>query len=76
MNEIISGISSFSLRGWVLSQLKNLSLTILGCSYYICLTVCIVSIFLYIIGIKKAGKYTTGSLITYFILEGFKTILL
>lgn len=76
MNEIISGITNFSLKGWFLNQLKSISLTILGCSYYICLTICMVSIFLYIIGIKKAGKYTTGSLITYFILEGFKTILL
>lgn len=76
MGEFINNITNFSLKGWFLGQLKDISLSILGCSYYICLIICVVSIFLYIIGFKKAGKFTTGSLIAYFILEGFRLMLL
>lgn len=75
MSEFIDFIKNFSLKEWILNNLKTIAISLIGKSFYICLFVCITSIFLYIIGIKKAAKVATGSVIVYFILEGFKTIL-
>lgn len=44
-------------------------------SYYICLFVCMTALFLYIAGIKKAGKYVPASFIIYYILQCFKLVL-
>lgn len=75
MIDFINSINNFSLKEWILNNLKTLAISLIGKSFYVCLFICITSIFLYIIGIKKAAKVATGSVIVYFILEGFKTIL-
>ena len=75
MIDFINSINNFSLKEWILNNLKTIAISLIGKSFYVCLFICITSIFLYIIGIKKAAKVATGSVIVYFILEGFKTIL-
>ena len=75
MSEFIDFIKNFSLKEWILNNLKTMAISFIDKSFYICLFVCITSIFLYIIGVKKAAKVASGSVIVYFILEGFKTIL-
>lgn len=75
MIDFINSINDFSLKEWFFNNLKTMAISFIGKSFYICLFVCITSIFLYIIGIKKAAKVATGSVIVYFILEGFKTLL-
>lgn len=75
MIEFINSINNFSLKEWFFNNLKTMAISFIGKSFYICLFICITSIFLYIIGVKKAAKVATGSVIVYFILEGFKTLL-
>ena len=75
MIDFINSINNFSLKEWFFNNLKTMAISFIGKSFYICLFICITSIFLYIIGVKKAAKVATGSVIVYFILEGFKTIL-
>ena len=75
MIDFINSINNFSLKEWILNNLKTIAIFLIGKSFYVCLFICITSIFLYIIGVKKAAKVATGSVIVYFILEGFKTIL-
>jgi hypothetical protein len=38
-------------------------------SYFICLTICIVSVLLYVFGSKKCGKYATISLGVYTVIQ-------
>lgn len=47
----------------------------IGGSYVICLTVAIGSVFLYINGVKKAGKGVTISTIVFFILQAIKQVI-
>ena len=75
MIDFINSINDFSLKEWILNNLKTIAISLIGKSFYVCLFICITSIFLYIIGVKKAAKVATGSIIAYFILEGFKTLL-
>ena len=75
MIDFINSINNFSLKEWILNNLKTIAISLIGKSFYVCLFICITSIFLYIIGVKKAAKVATVSIIAYFILEGFKTIL-
>lgn len=48
---------------------KFIALGIIDNSYYICLFVCLGAIILYIAGLKKSGKWATGSIVVYFILQ-------
>ena len=43
-----------------------------GCSYWICLITSIVSVMLYVAGMKKAGKNVPVSMVVYFLLECLK----
>ena len=43
-----------------------------GCSYWICLITSIVSVILYVAGMKKAGKNVPVSMVVYFLLECLK----
>ena len=42
-----------------------------GCSYWICLITSMVSIMLYVAGVKKAGKNVTAAMVIYFLIECF-----
>ena len=50
MSEFIDFIKNFSLKEWILNNLKTIAISLIGKSFYVCLFICITSIFLYIIG--------------------------
>lgn len=63
-NEIVLGLknSILKLLKWILSgAVVN--------AFWICLIICMISLVLYISGLKKAGKYCTVSFIVYIVLE-------
>lgn len=49
--------------------------TLVDGSYYICLGVALIAIFLYISGKKDAGKWVGISFIVFFILQSIKVVL-
>lgn len=61
-----------ALKEFIITGFKELGLGIIKSSYWICLTICLISLILYIAGQKKAGKYVSISFITYFILHCLK----
>lgn len=75
MDTVISWIDNFG--SWMLDGLKDailgllewIALGIIDNSYWICLTAGIIGLIMYIAGQRKAGKYVSGSLIIYFILQ-------
>lgn len=75
MDTITNWINNFS--DWMLDGLKEailgflewVALGIIDNSYWICLIVSIIALLMYISGQRKAGKYVSGSLIIYFILQ-------
>lgn len=75
METIIEWIDSFGtwlLDGFkdaILGLLKWIALGIIDNSYWICLIAGIIGLLMYIAGQRKAGKYVSGSLIVYFILQ-------
>lgn len=70
-NMIIEAIGE-ALKNVVVSCGTWILNTLIGGSYYICLTIALISVFAYIGGYKKAGKYVTLSTITFFILQSLK----
>ncbi|MEG2289668.1 MAG: hypothetical protein RSC24_06840 [Clostridium sp.] len=77
MDTIIGWIENFG--NWMLDGVKEailgllewIALGIIDNSYWICLLAGIIGLLLYIAGQKRAGKYVSGSLIIYFILQAF-----
>lgn len=75
MDTIVNWIENFG--GWCLDGIKEailgllewIALGIIDNSYWICLIIAMISLLLYIGGIKKSGKWVTGSAIIYFILQ-------
>lgn len=63
------------IKNFIVDKLKDAGIALLSCSYQICLLIAIISVFLYILGVKKAAKVATGSTIAYFILEAFRVML-
>lgn len=54
---------------------KLIAFVIIDNSYYICLFICLGAIVLYIVGIKKSGKWIAGSTLTYFLLQCLGSVL-
>lgn len=54
---------------------KGIGWTIINNSYWICFTICMLALFMYISGLKKAGKYIPWSIVSYFILQSLKLVL-
>ena len=75
METIVEWMDSFGtwmldgLKDAILGLLKWISLGIIDNSYWICLIAGIIGLLMYIAGQRKAGKYVSGSLIVYFILQ-------
>lgn len=75
MDIVTNWINNFG--SWILEGLKDailgllewIALGVIDNSYWICLGVGIVALIMYIAGQRKAGKYVSGSLIIYFILQ-------
>lgn len=61
---------------WIKNNLielaKSIAIGIIDNSYWICLFICLASLFLYVSGIKKAGKYVPASFLIYFVLQSIK----
>lgn len=57
------------IKGLILDLLEWIVMGIVDASYWICLLVCIVALFLYVGGLKKAGKYIPISFVVYYLLE-------
>ncbi|MGG7210388.1 hypothetical protein [Clostridium baratii] len=57
------------IKGLILDLLEWVVMGIVDTSYWICLIGCIVALFLYVGGLKKAGKYIPVSFIIYYLLE-------
>lgn len=71
VNAIVEGIKIS-----VLNFIKWLGLGIINGSYWICLTACLIALFMYIAGQKKAGKYVSISFVIYCILQAIKGVLI
>lgn len=51
---------------------QSSALTLIDCSYWICLITCMLAIILYTSGLKKAGKYISISFALNFLLQALK----
>lgn len=63
------------IKDFIINELKDIAITLIDNSYILCLGVAMVSILLYLAGLKKAGKYVTISLVTYTLLQACKGLL-
>lgn len=58
---------------WIKNQLLDLLnwcvTGLIDCSYWLCLIVAIIALILYVSGIKKSGKWVTGSMVIYIVLQ-------
>lgn len=72
---IIDGIVE-GLKKAVSGFLKWIALGIIDSSYIICLTCCLISLILYMLGQKKAGKYVSISFVLYVILQAMRGLLI
>lgn len=61
----------FILESLITSLLK----LFINCSYFICLSACLLSLILYIGGLKKARKYIPISFIIYFLCQSIKGVI-
>lgn len=59
----------------ILFTLKSLVKLLINCSYFICLSACLLSLILYIAGLKKARKYIPISFIMYFLCQSIKGVI-
>ncbi|CAM2973025.1 hypothetical protein HAHI6034_11765 [Hathewaya histolytica] len=59
----------------ILFILKSLVKLFINCSYPLCLAACLLSLILYIGGLKKARKYIPISFIIYFLCESIKGVI-
>ncbi|MGG7142503.1 hypothetical protein ACQPVP_03455 [Clostridium nigeriense] len=83
MEKLIEGLKTSIVTG-ILEGIKNglinfvkwIGIGIINNSYWICLLVCIVSLILYIGGLRKSGKYVTLSIVIYFFLQAIKGVLI
>ncbi|WP_194190356.1 hypothetical protein [Clostridium chrysemydis] len=41
----------------------------IDCSYWMCLIVSIIALMLYVAGIKKSGKWVSGSIVIYIVMQ-------
>lgn len=57
------------IKGIILGILEWIVMGIVDASYWMCLIGCIVALFLYVAGLKKAGKYIPVSFVIYYLLE-------
>lgn len=71
INAIVEG-----LKQSVTNFLKWIGVGIINSSYWICLTVCLIALILYIAGQRKAGKYVSISFIIYVVLQAIKGLLI
>ncbi|WP_297633527.1 hypothetical protein [uncultured Clostridium sp.] len=68
------------MLNWIKSNLLELLNWIVAgaidMSYWICLIVAIIALILYVAGIKKSGKWVSGSIVIYIIMQLLKVAIL
>lgn len=69
MAEEIANTIITKIQNSIIDFLKLLLGGIITNSFWICLFIAMISLILYIAGIKKAGKYCTASFVIYIVLE-------
>lgn len=74
VENIIEGIQ-LGLKNSILGLLKWLLTGVTINSFWICLFICIISLILYVGGIKKAGRYCTASFVVYVFLQAIGSAL-
>jgi hypothetical protein len=70
-DNIKSNISEF-----LISCIKNVGLLIIDSSDVICPIICLLALAFYIGGNRKSGKYISGSVISYFLLQALKGVII
>lgn len=75
MQEMITNAIVSALKTSILNFLKWIAMGIINSSYWICLTVCLIALILYIAGERKAGKYVSISFVVYFVLQAIKGLI-
>ena len=75
LKEMMTSAIMDALKNSIVNFLKWFALGIIKNSYWICLIACLIALFLYIAGQKKAGKYVSISFIVYFILQALKGVI-
>jgi hypothetical protein len=63
------------LQGIIGDVLRGILIGIIDNSYWICLFVCLISLMCYLCGQRKAAKYSTLSVVVYFVLRAIKEVL-
>ena len=76
MVENITMAIETAIKNSVINMFKWLLTGIISSSYWVCLLICMLSLIFYIVGNKKAGKYATGSFISFVILQALGGVLL
>lgn len=76
LKDLIVNAIMEALKKTITNFLKWLGLGIINSSYWICLIACLIAIFMYIAGQKKAGKYVSISFVIYCILQAIKGLLI
>lgn len=69
--DIVNGIAE-GIKNGIISFFKWVGLGIINNSYWICLMACLIALFMYLAGFKKAGKYVSLSIIIFYILQSLK----
>lgn len=60
------------IKNFFYNLFSSTALQLIDCSYYILLFTCMISIILYISGLKKAGKYASASFALHCLLQALK----
>ncbi|WP_143318438.1 hypothetical protein [Clostridium sp. HBUAS56017] len=63
------------IKNFIADLGKDILLCIVDNSYWVCLFVCMVSVMMYVSGLKKAGKFVPVSFVTYTLLQCLKVCL-
>lgn len=63
------------MKGIAGDFIKWILLGIINNSYWICLLICLIAFLFYMCGCKKAAKYSTLSIVIYFILRAIKEVI-
>lgn len=60
------------IKEFFVSAGKDVALGFIGCSYWICLFVCMLSLIFYMVGSKKSGRVVSISFIIYVLTQALK----
>ena len=73
--EMIEKAIENALRNSMLSFFRWFLEGLISSSYWICLFICMISLIFYITGSKKAGRWCTGSFVSFIIIQSVGRLL-